>query len=211
MEIIIITWIGTIIASFGMEMANELRMFKDAADSGYRIDINRMSELSKQVNPEASNAILKSLLIPVLNIVGVFQRTQQYNNIRPFVLDQLSVIDSLIPMTDEEKEQYMQKPTAINALVITVKPQITNETVSSTINDGENKIVEIEPDINIDDILNKGEELGENNDKLHMIHTEKLTLQETKEELLESKSEEQQKEEASNFGGRSLKKKTKNQ
>ena len=61
MEIIIL-WIGTIIASFGMEMANELRMFKDAADSGYRIDINRMSELSKQVNPEASNAILKSLL-----------------------------------------------------------------------------------------------------------------------------------------------------
>ena len=57
-------------------MANELRMFKDAADSGYRIDINRMSELSKQVNPEASNAILKSLLIPVLNIVGVFQRTK---------------------------------------------------------------------------------------------------------------------------------------
>ena len=53
-------------------------------------------------------------------------------------------------MTDEEKEQYMQKPTAINALVISVKSQIATETVSSTINDGESEIVEIEPDINID-------------------------------------------------------------
>lgn len=210
MEIIIITWIGTIIASFGMEMANELRMLKDAADNGYRVDIKRMSELSKQMNPEAKEAALKSLLIIGLNIYGVFQRMLQYNNIRPFILDQLNVMDSLIPMTNEEKEQYMKRPTAINAFVINAMSQIASETVSSTINDGENKIVEIEPDIYIDSIIKNDKELGKNNDKLHKIHTEKLTLQEAKEELLKSKSEEKKKEEAPNLGGRSLKKKQKN-
>ena len=114
-------------------------------------------------------------------------------------------------MTDEEKEQYMQKPTAINALVISVKSQIATETVSSTINDGESEIVEIEPDINIDDAIKMDKELGENNENLHRIRAEKLKLQETKEELLESKSEEQKKEYISNLGGRSLKPKTKKQ
>lgn len=38
-------WLGTCVASFGMEITNELRMFKDAADAGYKIDVKRLSEL----------------------------------------------------------------------------------------------------------------------------------------------------------------------
>lgn len=51
-------WLGTSIASFSMEIINELRLFKDVADAGYKIEVKRLSELGKQLNPNASNATL---------------------------------------------------------------------------------------------------------------------------------------------------------
>lgn len=105
MEIIIL-WISSIIISIVLEIKNELRIFKDVADNGYKIDINRLDEISKQINPNATKATLYSLLLPFLNLKGVCERTIQYNNIRPFILDQLSVLDSLIPMTKEEEKKY---------------------------------------------------------------------------------------------------------
>jgi hypothetical protein len=81
----LVLWLGTSIASFGMKIANELRMFKDAADAGYKVDVERLSKLGKQLNPNATKATLLSMLIPVFNVMQVFQRTIQYNTI---MLDQ---------------------------------------------------------------------------------------------------------------------------
>lgn len=78
-------WLGTCVASFGMEITNELRMFKDAADAGYKIDVKRLSELEMQLNPNATKETLLSMLIPIFNVMQVFQRTIQYNTI---MLDQ---------------------------------------------------------------------------------------------------------------------------
>ena len=47
----LIFWLGTTVASYCMEFANEARMFKDAANAGYKIDVKRLSELGKQLNP----------------------------------------------------------------------------------------------------------------------------------------------------------------
>lgn len=107
MELLVL-WLGTSITSFCMEMANELRMFKDVADAGYKIDIRRLSDLSKQLNPNASKATLLSMLIPIFNIMQVFQRTVQYNNARPMILDQLNVMDALEEMSEIEKQEYQK-------------------------------------------------------------------------------------------------------
>lgn len=107
MELLVL-WFGTSIASFCMEMANELRMFKDVADAGYKIDIRRLSDLSKQLNPNATKATLLSMLIPIFNIMQVFQRTVQYNNARPMILDQLNVMDALEEMSEIEKQEYQK-------------------------------------------------------------------------------------------------------
>ncbi len=48
----LVLWLGTSIASFCIEVANELRMLKDVADEGYKVDSNRLSELSNQINPD---------------------------------------------------------------------------------------------------------------------------------------------------------------
>ena len=123
MELLVL-WLGTSIASFCMEMANELRMFKDVADAGYKIDIRRLSDLSKQLNPNATKATLLSMLIPIFNIMQVFQRTVQYNNARPMILDQLNVMDALEEMSEIEKQEYQKKPTGLNALLIPLKAEI---------------------------------------------------------------------------------------
>lgn len=123
MEFLII-WLSTVAVSFGMEIANELRMFKDVADAGYKIDIRRLSDLSKQLNPNASKATLLSMLIPIFNIMQVFQRTVQYNNARPMILDQLNVMDALEEMSEIENQEYQKKPTGLNALLIPLKDEI---------------------------------------------------------------------------------------
>ena len=122
MEFLII-WLSTVAVSFGMEIANELRMFKDVADAGYRVDVNRLSELGKQLNPNSVNVTLFSLLMPVVNIMYVFQRAIQYNNVRPMILDQLNVIDVLKEMTELEKIEYLEKPTGLNAAFVTLKSE----------------------------------------------------------------------------------------
>jgi len=136
MELLII-WILTIIASVAMELSSELRIFKDVADNGYKIDVKRISELANQINPNASKVTLMSLLIPIVNIMGVLQRTMIYNNARNMIIDQLSVLDSLIPMTKEEEEEYKKNPSTMNALFLNIKSQVENEPTSISYTDGE--------------------------------------------------------------------------
>ena len=123
MELLLL-WLSTSITSICMEIVNELRMFKDVADAGYKIDIKRLSDLSKQLNPNAPKATLLSTLIPIFNIIQVFQRTIQYNNLRPTILDQLNAIDVLEEMLEIEKEEYSINPTGLNALIIPIKTEI---------------------------------------------------------------------------------------
>lgn len=125
-----------------MEISSELRIFKDAADNGYKIDVKKISELANQINPNASKVTLMSLLIPIVNIMGVFQRTMIYNNVRHMILDQLSVLDSLIPMTKEEEEEYKKKPSAMNAIYINAKQQTqsSSQSISYTENNEKNTI-----------------------------------------------------------------------
>lgn len=118
---IVVLWISTVAASFCIELTNELRMFKDVADAGYKINIDRLSDLSKKLNPDASKITLLSMLIPIFNIIQVFERITKYNNIRPMLLDQLSVIDALEEMSEIEKQEYLKKPTGLNAILVPFK------------------------------------------------------------------------------------------
>lgn len=151
---LLILWIGTSFASFGMEIANELRMFKDAADAGYKVDVKRLSELEKQLNPNATKVTLLSMLIPIFNVMKVFQRTIQYNNIRPMILDQLSVIDALEEMSEIEKTEYLKNPTGLNALIVPLKSETRlSKAASIKINEGnEHSEIYYEMGESLDDI-----------------------------------------------------------
>lgn len=118
---IVVLWISTVAVSFCIELTNELRMFKDVADAGYKINIDRLSDLSKKLNPDASKITLLSMLIPIFNIIQVFERITKYNNIRPMLSDQLSIIDALEEMSEIEKQEYQKRPTGLNAILVPFK------------------------------------------------------------------------------------------
>ena len=119
-----IFWIGTIIGSFGAELVNELRMFKDIADAGYKVDLKKMADFQNKLMPDANKVNLLSMLIPVYNIMNVCKNIINYNNVRPMLLDQLNAMGALEEMTAFEKEEYAKKPTALNALIIPLKTEV---------------------------------------------------------------------------------------
>ncbi len=120
----LVLWIGTIIGSFGAELVNELRMFKDIADAGYKVDLQKMADFQKKLMPDANKVNLLSMLIPVYNIMNVCKNIINYNNVRPMLLDQLNVMGVLEEMSSYEKEEYSKKPTALNAFIIPLKTEI---------------------------------------------------------------------------------------
>lgn len=175
----LVFWLASIGASFIMELASEFRLYKDVADAGYKVNIKRFNELGKQFNPYATKQALLSLLLPFgINIIMVFYRAMQYNNLRPFLIDQLSVIDALEEMTEEEKKEYSEKPTALNAILITLKPKlIVSSTQSIKINDknGTSEIVY---------------KMGESLENITIVEVtgplSQLTVEEQKKEVIEA-------------------------
>lgn len=151
---IVVLWISTVAASFCIELTNELRMFKDVADAGYKINIDRLSDLSKKLNPDASKITLLSMLIPIFNIIQVFERITKYNNIRPMLLDQLSVIDALEEMSEIEKQEYLKKPTGLNAILVPFKLEVRIAKADSVKIENDNEKSEIFYEIgdSLDDI-----------------------------------------------------------
>ena len=151
---IVVLWISTVAASFCIELTNELRMFKDVADAGYKINIDRLSDLSKKLNPDASKITLLSMLIPIFNIIQVFERITKYNNIRPMLLDQLSIIDALEEMSEIEKQEYQKRPTGLNAILVPFKLEVRIAKADSVKIENENEKSEIFYEIgdSLDDI-----------------------------------------------------------
>lgn len=117
----LVLWLGTSIASFCIEVANEFRMLKDVADEGYKVDSNRLSELANQINPDMSKNVFLSMLMPFYNVAQVLQRTMKYNNARPMVLDQLRIMDALEEMSEYEKEEYQKKSNRFKCFLSTNK------------------------------------------------------------------------------------------
>ena len=127
----------TIVGSYCMQMANELRIFKDVADAGYKINTKKFFELQKQFSPNAKKNIRLSLLIPGVNVVEVYKRIIQYNNYKFQMLDQLRVLDVLEEMSESEKEKYQKNPTGLNALFLPSNEDRLKNAIIMTIKDEE--------------------------------------------------------------------------
>lgn len=135
-------WVATIIGSFGAQFVNELRLFKDVADAGYKVDMQRMKDFQNRVMPNTKKINILSLFMPIFNIAYVCKNIINYNNNRPMILDQLNAIGVLEEMTGYEKREYLRKPTALNAIIIPLKIDIKLKnaiTITVTNDDGTNK------------------------------------------------------------------------
>lgn len=186
-----IIWLGTIIISFNLEIANELRVFKDIADAGYKVNLERLSEVNKMFNTGATQSIYLSILTPILNIIQVFQRTIQYNNIRYKLLDELNAVSTLEEMTETEKQAYLKKPTAVNAVLIHLKKEAERkitleENITRINNQSSNQEESLDTQSNDNDLeVSNTKEEPSKNDQVSSQNRKKQALEELKSKLLE--------------------------
>jgi hypothetical protein len=198
---LLIIWLGSVAASIGFNLSLAFSVFKDVADQGYKIDMKRLEELGEQLNPKARKMNTLSLFIPVINIIFQFDKLAKYIAIRPFVSDQLRVMDCITPFTKEEEESYNLKPTGLNAIIVTIKSDVSKnkEDMAVSFTDENERSERWFKSIN-----------GKS-DRLQEIHDEKQMLQETRDMLIGSTHQTSNKEENSqNMGGRQLKRIPKN-
>ena len=117
----LILWVGTSAASLYIEIKTALRILKDVADVGYKIDIKGLSEW--QSDKDEQNGMIISMFIPIFNLMQAFQHTINYNDNRAFLIDQLKVMDALEEMSEAEKKEYLKNPTGLNVMTMLLKSE----------------------------------------------------------------------------------------
>lgn len=160
-ELLIILLI-TIVISYGLKLVNELRLFKNIANFGYKIDMRKLFYLSTKISKETIITNL-SILMPLYNIVTTLEKTIQYNNFKYKMLEQSRLIDVIHRMTDEEKEKYLEKPTGLNAAHIAIEDEMKVSLEQLERNDG---TIEYKNNTLIERIIHKKEELQKLKQKL---------------------------------------------
>ncbi|MBQ7790237.1 MAG: hypothetical protein IJ399_03135 [Bacilli bacterium] len=121
---IIIFMIISIIVSLGIETANELDIFKEIANFGYKVDL---SKVEKYIDKKDSFRTYCLLLIPGFNFIYSLSRLKKYNKFKSEIYHNLTHMDLFIKMEDEEFEKYLENPKSINAFNISFDKEIIEE------------------------------------------------------------------------------------
>lgn len=136
-----IMWIITIISSFANNMSIGLRMFKDVADAGYKIDIEHLSGILNEINPEGTKITWIEMLIPFYNLYKSIMARSQYVENRDAILQQLDTLGSVEEMSEWEKKEYSKNTTGLNAILVTIKSvNQLNNSVKISLSDNQGTI-----------------------------------------------------------------------
>lgn len=154
---LLITWISTVITSVGMEVAQELKIFKDIADLGYKLNFDKISEMEDEFNKgylSSSNKAILELFIPIYNMISVLERTVEYASSRESFLQQLKFMNCIEGMSKFEYEEYQKKPTGLNAVIVPLmyEKRLKNAKVLKIINDYDTSLIYYEIGNTFEDI-----------------------------------------------------------
>lgn len=113
--------IGTIGVGRTVEVANALRIFKDAADRGYKIKQNTVVKIN--IDGENEDVQLRKLArwVPMINLLYAYNDIITYNDNMDTIFNALDSMDLIEEMSDLEKEIYNNKPTVLNAILTPIK------------------------------------------------------------------------------------------
>ena len=114
-------WVGSIILSFAMNISNVLKIVKDLADSGYKINNNKLSRLNKEMEPEYVKYRSMMLFLPIVNVMTVALDRIKYIKSSDLYFNKLDVLGSIEEMSDYEKIAYAENPTGLNAILLQIK------------------------------------------------------------------------------------------
>lgn len=150
---------GTIILSAVANRVNNYRLYKDLADGGYKLNLNKLVKIAKDIKTDddtynnqgvgikkkfnfnrnySKEAKIVAMFIPWLNIYIVSQKIKKYNENRDSIFERLRVLGVLEEMTLEEKKRYAKHPNGYVAYQIQRLPipkKIENKIVVLTYKD----------------------------------------------------------------------------
>ena len=104
-----------------MNISNVLKIVKDLADSGYKINDNKLSKLNKEMEPEYVKYRSMMLFLPIVNVMTVALDRIKYIKSSDLYFNKLDVLGSIEEMSDYEKIAYAENPTGLNAILLQIK------------------------------------------------------------------------------------------
>lgn len=104
-------------ASGVMNLVSSARIFKDLADLGYVIDVEKNRSL-RQIEGSDNSLMAKFNSIPIMNMLSSITYGMNYLMNRDTVLTQLNNAGMLIEMSNAEKIYYSLKPNGLTAMIL---------------------------------------------------------------------------------------------
>ena len=130
----ILLYLGTVGLSLISAAKVDLKLLKNFADEGYKINFDKLNEVNH--TSDIKKKVLSNFFIPIWNLIYAFKTVENYQFSSQRLSDTLSLIDALEEMNAFEKMEYMKNPTGLNALLVPIKfEQRVNNAIKITIED----------------------------------------------------------------------------
>lgn len=110
-------WLGSIAISYLGDMKNSVKIIKDIAGAGYKLDLDGLRAFEGKF-PGINEDLKISYFIPGYNLYKVYMRNYKYEMNKNMVLQELISLNLVEEMTDEEKEKYNNSPSFFTAILI---------------------------------------------------------------------------------------------
>ena len=122
--------IGTLIISYSIKSAAAMVFLKIIADNGYKLDIDKVKEYTK--NNKSIDSIIS--FIPIINIIWSLLVYHIITNeqVLGSTISFMENLDLIEEMTAEEKEEYKKNPTGVNALKVIINSSKNKEIINDT-------------------------------------------------------------------------------
>ena len=128
---LILSYIFTILISYGIDFLTAKDAIKVIFDNGYKIVHTTDSDFNKELS-EISKPTKIIRFIPVINIFDSLMMFSNMKNNKDFIIDNLAVSYMLEEMDDEEKEKYNKKSNFFTAITIMVNAKKNSKYLSVT-------------------------------------------------------------------------------
>ncbi len=113
---ILLAWLVTSAEFLLIDTASILRIFKDLADQGFKINYEKFNEFYEHLKDENSKDYFIKMFVPFYNFYRTYIDIKDYNNLHPYLIKEMYTLGLLENMSDFEFQEYQKNPSVINAL-----------------------------------------------------------------------------------------------
>lgn len=113
---LLLAWLVTSTEFLLIDTASALRIFRDLANQGLKIDFKRVTEIEDVLKDDFSLNSFIEMFIPVYNFYKTYCDIRDYNDFFPYIIKDLYMMGLLTKMSDFELQEYAKNPSVLNAI-----------------------------------------------------------------------------------------------